>query len=100
MLFRSIHADCEQEPELFRLAFGMHLFGDGNYFPASKGKYTLEPLKAGRAVLACAGIDGLEDITLKELEFRGHGPALAAAKNHPRHGINDDERRNTKSFVS
>lgn len=68
-----IHADCEQEPELFRLAFGMHLFNDSNYFPASKGKYTLEPLKLGRVVLACAGIDGLVDITLKELEFRGHG---------------------------
>ena len=68
-----VHADCEQEPELFRLAFGMHLFNDPNYFPASKGKYTLEPLKAGRSVLACAGIDGLLDISLKEIEFRGHG---------------------------
>ena len=68
-----VHADCEQEPELFRLAFGMHLFNDPNYFPASKGKYTLEPLKSGRSVLACAGIDGLLDISLKEIEFRGHG---------------------------
>ena len=68
-----VHADCEQEPELFRLAFGMHLFGDANYFPASKGKYTLDPLKEGRGVLACAGIDGLVQITLRELEFRGHG---------------------------
>lgn len=68
-----VHADCEQEPELFRLAFGMHLFNDANYFPASKGKYTLEPLKLGRAALACAGIEGVVDITLKEIEFRGHG---------------------------
>lgn len=68
-----VHADCEQEPELFRLAFGMHLFNDANYFPACKGKYTLEPLKSGRTVLACAGIDGLLDISLKEIEFRGHG---------------------------
>jgi hypothetical protein len=68
-----VHADCDQEPELFRLAFGMHLFGDHDYFPASKGKYTLDPLKRGREVLACAGIDGLLQITLRELEFRGHG---------------------------
>jgi hypothetical protein len=68
-----VHADCDQEPELFRLAFGMHLFDDPNYFPASKGKYTLEPLKQGRGVMACAGIDGLLQITLRELEFRGHG---------------------------
>ena len=68
-----VHGDCEQEPELFRVAFGMHLFGDHDYFPASKGKYTLEPLKQGRGVLACAGIDGLVQITLRELEFRGHG---------------------------
>jgi hypothetical protein len=69
-----VHADCESEPELFRLAFGMHLFGDANYFPPSRGKYTLEPLKVvGRNSLACAGIDGLVDITLKEIEFRGHG---------------------------
>lgn len=69
-----VHADCDNEAELFRLAFGMHLFDDGNYFPASKAKYTLEPLKAvGRKSLVCAGIDGLLDITLKEIEFRGHG---------------------------
>jgi hypothetical protein len=69
-----VHADCDGEAELFRLAFGMHLFGDGNYFPASKGKYTLEPLRVvGRRSLVCAGIDGLLGITLKEIEFRGHG---------------------------
>ncbi len=68
-----VHADCDNEAELFRLAFGMHLFDDGNYFPASRGKYTLEPLKLGPSSLACAGIDGILDITLKELEFRGHG---------------------------
>ena len=68
-----VHADCDNEAELFRLAFGMHLFDDGNYFPASRGKYTLEPLKVGRSSLACAGVDGILDITLKELEFRGHG---------------------------
>lgn len=68
-----VHADCDQEPELFRLAFGMHLFNDANYFPASRGKYTLEPLKTGRPSVACAGIDGVLDITLKEIEFRGHG---------------------------
>ena len=68
-----VHADCEQEPELFRVLFGLHLFGAYDYFPASKRKYTLDPLKRGRAVLASAGIDGLREITLREVEFQGHG---------------------------
>jgi hypothetical protein len=65
-----IHADCKQEPELFRRAFGQHLFNDPDFFPTSREKYTLTPLKsAQRASLACAGIDGLLAITLKEIEF-------------------------------
>ena len=52
----------------------MHLFGDPGYFPAGRRKYTLEPLKAaGRKSLTCAGVDGLLDVTLKEIELRGHG---------------------------
>lgn len=68
-----VHADSDPETELFRLAFGMHLFDDAHYFPPSRGKYTLEPLKrAGRRALTCAGIDGLLGITLKEIELCGH----------------------------
>ena len=44
------------------------------HFPAGRRKYTLDPLKAvGRKSLTCAGVDGLLDVTLKEIELRGHG---------------------------
>lgn len=70
-----IHTDCKAEPELFRKAFGTHLFGDPNFFPSGLGKYTLDPLKTkARAALAFDGIDGLLSITLKEIEwFSGFG---------------------------
>jgi hypothetical protein len=70
-----IHADCKSEPELFRTAFGAHLFGDPNFFPPSVEKYTLDPLKSkARAALAFGGIHGILSITLKEVEwFRGLG---------------------------
>jgi hypothetical protein len=69
-----VHADSDGEAELFRLVFGLHLFDDGNYFPASLGKYDLSRLKsAGRASLACAGMDGLVDVSLTAVEFLGQG---------------------------
>lgn len=70
-----LHADCTKEPELFRKAFGTHLFGDPDFFPPGLEKYTLDPLKTkARAALAFDGIDGIHSITLKEVEwFRGLG---------------------------
>jgi len=70
-----VHADCNKEPEVFRKAFGTHLFGDQNFFPPGLEKYTLDPLKSnGRAALAFDGIEGLLSITLKEIEwYRGAG---------------------------
>jgi hypothetical protein len=65
-----VHAEGRREPEMFRQMFGWHLFGDLEFFPKSRQKYTLEPLKtAGRRALTCAGIPGLEEITLRELVF-------------------------------
>jgi len=65
-----IHADCKKEPELFRLEFGRHLFNDRDFFPLGREKYTLEPLrKAGKAALGCGGIEGMRNVTLKELQF-------------------------------
>ena len=64
-----VHADSERELDLFRLAFGLHLFGDGNYFPESSHKFTLNPLKRGRKSLAWAGIPGLRGVTLVEIEI-------------------------------
>jgi hypothetical protein len=70
----AVHADCKDEPELFRQAFGLHLCDDPNYFPAGRQKYTLDPLKAlQRAALNCAGIDGMNWIKLKEVEYETPG---------------------------
>ena len=69
-----IHAEAKNEPELFRECFGEHLFSDKNYFPKGKEKYTLDPLKRKqRASLVCSGIEGLVNITLKEIEFLRRG---------------------------
>lgn len=64
-----VHADSEGELDLFRLAFGLHLFEDGNHFPASSHKFTLNPLKQGRKSLAWAGIPRLRGVALVEVEF-------------------------------
>lgn len=63
-----VHADSDGELDLFRLAFGLHLFEDGNHFPASSHKFTLNPLKQGRKSLAWAGIPGLRGVALVEIE--------------------------------
>jgi hypothetical protein len=73
-----VHADCKDEPELFRQAFGLHLCGDRDFFPHSRRKYTLEPLKAkGAAALDCSGIRGMDWIKLKELEYETPGEIWA-----------------------
>ncbi len=65
-----VHADAKNEPELFRGAFGQHLFKDRNFFPMGRAKYTLEPLRTKqRAALACGGIEGLLSVTLTEVEL-------------------------------
>ncbi|HOH39822.1 MAG TPA: hypothetical protein PK807_05970 [Verrucomicrobiota bacterium] len=68
-----VHADCRHEPELFRLLFGKHLFGNLDHFPASREKWTLDPLRAGRKSIACGGIPRLLGVTLKEIEFADPG---------------------------
>jgi hypothetical protein len=64
-----VHADSEAELELFRLTFGLHLFRDGDYFPASSHKFTLEPLRQGRKALAWAGIPGVRGVTLVGIDL-------------------------------
>jgi hypothetical protein len=78
-----IHADCRQEPEMFRQLFGWHLFKDPDFFPRSREKYTLDPLKAvGRAALAWGGIEGVMGITLKEVEFLRPGARWERERHH------------------
>ena len=46
--------------------FSQHLFGQAEYFPGAE-KYTLQPLiDNGVDALACADIDGLEDVKQKK----------------------------------
>ena len=61
--------------DLYRSQFGLLLFNDAHAFHGG-GKYTLEPLRrVGRQALVCAEIDGIEEITLTEVQQewpRGH----------------------------
>ncbi|MBI1900554.1 MAG: hypothetical protein HYS13_05505 [Planctomycetia bacterium] len=64
-----IHAQLVGEKKLYCQQFGDHLFGDEGCFPG-KNKYTLEPLREdGVDSLACGDIEGIESITLVEVEF-------------------------------
>ncbi|MCH9647743.1 MAG: hypothetical protein K0U98_05850 [Deltaproteobacteria bacterium] len=62
-----INARSKSEKELYRWAFGEHLFGLQGYF-GDCGKYTLEPLREnGPSALVCSDVEGLELVVLKEL---------------------------------
>ena len=66
-----IRANCcgKREREEFRKAFGVHLFGDEDFFPGT-AKYHLDPLvNDGPGCLACGDVPGIEFVTLKEVEF-------------------------------
>ncbi|MCC6311606.1 MAG: hypothetical protein IT345_11935 [Trueperaceae bacterium] len=64
-----MNACSKGEKETYRTKFGLHLFGDEDFFPGT-GKYTLEPLRtAGAKSLACTDVDGIEWIKLKQIEF-------------------------------
>lgn len=69
-----INARSKGEKVLYRTTFGLHLFGDEEFFPGTS-KYTLEPLRTdGKTSLACTDIDGIEWIRLREVQFYWGGP--------------------------
>lgn len=69
-----IHACSPKEIQFYRTQFGLHLFGDENYFPGTS-KYTLDPLKTdGGASLVCDDVSGLESVVLKEIRYYWPGP--------------------------
>jgi hypothetical protein len=69
-----INARSKGEKDLYRAAFGAHLFGKDDYF-ADMSKYTLEPLRqSGSASLVCSDVEGLELVVLKELTIFWGGP--------------------------
>jgi hypothetical protein len=91
-----INAQLVGEKKLYCEKLGRYLFSDGSCFPGTK-KYTLEPLRElGVDALACGDIEGIELITLTEVDFHwggGHGEvevrkaddlfaALAAREGH------------------
>lgn len=71
-----INAQLVGEKKLYCEKLGLHLFGDSNCFPGTR-KYTLEPLRElGADALACGDVEGIESITLTEVDFYwggGHG---------------------------
>ena len=59
---------------LYRELFGELLFGDPKRFP-NTAKYTLAPLQDdGAAALICSDVEGIDTITLKEVQILWGGP--------------------------
>lgn len=57
------------ERETYLKKFGLHLFGDPEFFPGT-AKYTLEPLRTdGAKSLVCTDVEGMEWVRLKQIEF-------------------------------
>jgi hypothetical protein len=75
-----MHADSEQELDTFRVAFGLHLFQDGSYFPVASHKFSLEALKRGRSALVWTGIPHIRSIALTMIEFQVGGNVIAREK--------------------
>jgi len=64
-----INARSEGEKDLYRKAFGRHVFGSEDFFPGT-AKYTLEPLRTdGPASLVCTDVDGMEWVRLVEVHY-------------------------------
>ncbi len=64
-----MNAKSKGEKKLYQQKFGLHLFGNENFFPGTN-KYTLEPLKRdGAASLYCNDVEGIEEIKLKEVQI-------------------------------
>jgi hypothetical protein len=68
--------------ELFRRAFGAHLFGDAEHFQDAP-RFTLAPLVTdGRDCLACADVDGIEGARLNEVVFMHRTPSWNQMSKH------------------
>ena len=64
-----MNACSKGEKDLYRLKFGLHLFGNDNFFPGT-AKYTLEPLRRdGEASLRCTDVDGMDWVKLIEVHY-------------------------------
>ncbi|MBN9520539.1 hypothetical protein J0H58_18770, partial [bacterium] len=64
-----VNAPLKGAKELYRTAFGRHLYGFPGAFPRAD-LYTLDPLRTdGPAALACADVPELERVTLREVQL-------------------------------
>jgi hypothetical protein len=71
-----INARTLGELNLYREQFGLHLFGDPEWFVCAQ-KYTLEPLRAdGPRSLECRDLWGIDRVWLTELEYGWPDQAL------------------------
>jgi hypothetical protein len=64
-----INAETKGERELYRTRFGLHVFGDPDFFKG-RSRFDLEPLRrTGEDSLLCDDIEGIESIRLKEIQI-------------------------------
>ena len=62
-------AETKGERELYRKKFGLHLFGDEEFF-GERSLFDLEPLRQlGEDSLLCGDVEGIEFVKLKELRL-------------------------------
>jgi hypothetical protein len=69
----AINARTKGEKEAYCRVLGKHVFGHEAFFDVDRldGKFTLRPIVDDwRACLACSDMDGIEEISLSELQFR------------------------------
>jgi hypothetical protein len=65
-----INAGSKGEKDIYRRAFGTHLFSGESHFPSSNRKYTLDPLRTqGPDSLVCSDVKGIESIQLTEVTY-------------------------------
>jgi hypothetical protein len=70
-----VRAKTSGEVRMYVSEFSRHVFGEGKLFVCTQ-KYTLKPLQErGREALNCRGIDGLDSIRLREIEWVWPAPS-------------------------
>lgn len=70
-----VNSRTRSERDMYRKHFGLHLFGDVQFFPG-EAKYSLEPLRdQGDASLVCSDVDGMDWVKLREVRL-DHGGRL------------------------
>jgi len=68
-----MNARTKGEKELYRTMFGLHFFGDKEFFEG-KSKFTLEPLRDdGEDSLLREDVDGIDWVKLKEIQIAWEG---------------------------